>query len=97
MVPLLAGYPVGLGSYAGDWVTRSIRRRGEPRFDDLDVVLEFDAWTTFGNGFSPFNRCLSVESPGFRFFIRLGQIGLHRQTASRACPVSPPRSVNADS
>ena len=24
--------PGGAGSYAGDWVTRSIRRRGEPAF-----------------------------------------------------------------
>ena len=30
-------------SYGGDWVTRSIRRRGEPVFDDLDAVLEFYA------------------------------------------------------
>jgi hypothetical protein len=35
-------------SYAGDWVTRSIRRRGEQGCDDLDAVLEFDASDDFG-------------------------------------------------
>ena len=35
------------GSYGGDWVTRAIRRRGEPTFDDLDAVLEFDALDDF--------------------------------------------------
>ncbi len=39
-----------LRSYAGDWVTRSIRCGVVSRhFDDLDAVLEFDAWTTLGN------------------------------------------------
>jgi MFS transporter, ACS family, tartrate transporter len=28
----IAGTPLALVSYAGDWVTRSIRRRGEPAF-----------------------------------------------------------------
>src|SRR5881394_1650981 len=35
-------------SYAGEWVTRSVRRRGEPAFNDLDAVLEFDALDDFG-------------------------------------------------
>ena len=30
-------------------VTRSVRRRGEPAFDDLDAVVEFDALDDFGH------------------------------------------------
>jgi len=33
-------------SYAGEWVTRSVRRRGGAGiFDGLDAVFEFDAFT----------------------------------------------------
>jgi hypothetical protein len=35
------------GSYAGEWVTRSVRRRSEPAFY-FDAVLEFDALDDFG-------------------------------------------------